>query len=109
MKYHHAPRPTAPLTNAKWSIVPQETWTGSPSPRNASVASARIEPAITRTAFAKISGATFGRMWIPDQPEIARAHRLHTDDELPLPEREHLRADDARDRRPRRSGRSPGR
>src|SRR5204862_2536734 len=65
MKYHHAPRPTAPLTKAKWSIVPQDTWTGSPSPRNASVASARIDPAITRTAFAKISGATFGRMWIP--------------------------------------------
>src|SRR5205823_2899056 len=56
-KYHHAPRPTAPLTNAKWSIVPQETCTGSPRPRNASVASARMEPAITRTAFAKINGA----------------------------------------------------
>src|SRR5205085_9972794 len=65
MKYHHAPRPTAPLTKAKWSMVPHDTWTGSPSPRNASVASARIEPAITSTAFAKMSGATFGRMWIP--------------------------------------------
>ena len=59
--YHHAPRPVAPDSNAKWSIVPHETWTGSPRPRKASVASARIEPAITRTVLAKISGRTFGQ------------------------------------------------
>ena len=29
------------------------------------MASARIEPAMTSTVLAKISGSTFGRMWTP--------------------------------------------
>src|SRR5581483_595544 len=64
-KYHQAPRPVAPLTKAKWSMVPHDTCTGSPSPRNASVASDRIEPAITSTVLAKINGSTLGRMCSP--------------------------------------------
>src|SRR5215467_1892697 len=62
MKNHQAPRPIAPDSNAKCSIVPHEVWTGSPRPRNESVASARMAPPITSTVLAKMSGMTFGRM-----------------------------------------------
>ena len=100
MKYHHAPRPTAPLTNAKCSIVPHETWTGSPSPRNASVASARMQPAITSTAFAKIRGATLGRMCLVIWRRCVDPDRPDPHHELAFAKRQHLRAHDAGDGRP---------
>src|SRR5207245_3377751 len=55
--YHQAHRPVAPESNEKWSIVPHDTWTRSPRPRKERVASARIEPAMTRTVFAKMRGS----------------------------------------------------
>ena len=50
--YHQAPALGAPELNAFSSIVPQEMLVGSPSPRNASDASARIATAMIRTVLA---------------------------------------------------------
>ena len=61
-KYHQHPLPTAPVTNALCKIWPHDVLVGSPRPRNDSVASARMEPAITSTALAITSASTPGRM-----------------------------------------------
>jgi hypothetical protein len=61
----------APEPKAFCSVVPQETESGSPSPRNASVLSDRIAIATVRIVLAKIRGPTFGRMW-----RVLRCHPL---------------------------------
>ena len=62
-KYHQASSVTAPLSNASSSILPQDAFDGSPSPRNDSVASERITIGTVSVVLARISGETFGRMW----------------------------------------------
>ena len=61
--YHHASRVTAPDSKASSSILPQDALSGSPSPRNESVASERITTGTVSVVFARISGDTLGRMW----------------------------------------------
>lgn len=63
-KYHHAPRPIAPETKAKCSDEPHEMRFGSPRPMNASVASARMQPATTRIVLATMSCPTCGAMFV---------------------------------------------
>ena len=62
--YHQAPALGAPELNAFSSIVPQEIFVGSPSPRKESAASERIATATISTVLAKISGSVLGRMWV---------------------------------------------
>src|SRR5262249_22563647 len=60
MKYHQSPWATAPDWLAWSSIVPHDGLAASPSPRNESVDSDRIERAMISTVLAKISGSTLG-------------------------------------------------
>jgi hypothetical protein len=62
-RYHQAPMEAAPWVKAASSIDPQETRSGSPSPRKARVVSDRMATATIRTVLAKISGTVLGRMW----------------------------------------------
>ena len=62
--YHQAPALGAPDSKPASSIVPHEMLFGSPRPRNASPASARIATATISTVLAKISGIVLGRMWV---------------------------------------------
>ena len=53
----------APDSNASSSIWPHDGFSGSPSPRNESVASERITIGTVSVVLARISGDTLGRMW----------------------------------------------
>ena len=93
--YHQAPALGAPELNAFSSIVPQEMLVGSPSPRKASDASARIATAMISTVLAKISGSVLGRMWVLDDVAVAGPQRPRALDEGALAQGQDLGADDA--------------
>ena len=61
--YHQAPALGAPASKPFSIIDPHEIEVGSPRPRNASAASARIATATISTVLAKISGSALGRTW----------------------------------------------
>src|SRR5690606_12178706 len=79
-RYHQWPELTAPASRASCSRPPHETTVGSLSPRNASVASARIADEMIRVVWASTSGITLGStcrlMTCQCPPPSARARSM---------------------------------
>lgn len=59
-RYHQSPELTDPASRASCSSPPQDTTAGSPSPRKARVASARIAEEMISVVCARMSGITLG-------------------------------------------------
>ncbi len=80
-RYHQCPALIAPASRASCSSPPHETTVGSPSPRNARVASARMAEEMISVVWASTNGITLGStcrlMTCQCPPPSARARSMY--------------------------------